>query len=238
MSEHSGDAPYGVDFSRIIRVEHVGAREGEEGESLSFAADDNERRMLAKRFGLVALDALEAEVVATRLEVEGDVRQAPSGVRLRVKLEADVVQSCVVSLEPVAAHIAQGFEVDYLPAGATRPESSLEFDAEGWSTESRDGDAHGLSGDDLSEGEVIVDVDEVDPPEVLEGGEVDVGEVIAEYLSLALDPYPRAPAAEIAADQTGYLSNGDLNDADTGKRNDEVAADNPFAVLKKLKTND
>lgn len=238
MSEHSGDAPQGTGFSRIIRVDHVGAREGEEGESLSFAADEDERKMLAERFGLLSLDALEANVVATRLEVEGDVRQAPSGVRLRVKIEADVVQSCVVSLEPVAAHIAQGFEVDYLPAGATRPESKPEFDAEGWSTEGWDGGALDLSVGDLSEGEVIVDVDEADPPEILEGGEVDVGEVIAEYLSLALDPYPRAPEAEIAADQTRYLSNGDLNDTDTGKRNGEAAADNPFAVLKKLKTND
>ena len=226
MSEHSGDASHGVDFSRIIRVDHVGAREGEEGESLSFAADENERKMLAARLGLLALDTLEADVVATRLEIEGDIRQAPSGVRLRVKFEADVVQSCVVSLEPVAAHIAQGFEVDYLPAGATRPEIKPEFDAEGWSKEDGDGEAHQLSGDDLSEGEVIVDVDEVDPPEILQGGEIDVGEVIAEYLSLSLDPYPRAPEAEIAADQTGYL------------QNEEVAADNPFAVLKKLKTND
>lgn len=41
--------------------------------------------------------------------------------------------------------------------------------------------------------------DGVDPPEPLRGGAVDLGELLAQHLGLALDPYPRAPGAEFAA---------------------------------------
>lgn len=211
MSEHSGDAIQEAEFSRIIRVDHLVENQGDQGgapgESFSFAAGDDERKALAKRFDLLSLDSLEADVVATRFVSEGRKHKAVSGVRLRVKFSADVIQSCVVTLEPVAAHIAQGFEVDYLPEGA-----------EQLNTEFLDGEAV-----EIGDGEVIVDVDEIDPPEVLRGDEIDVGEVIAENLSLALDPYPRAVGAEVEADQAGA---GD----------EEISADNPFAVLKELKT--
>jgi uncharacterized metal-binding protein YceD (DUF177 family) len=42
-----------------------------------------------------------------------------------------------------------------------------------------------------------VDVDGDDPPDPLVGGLIDVGEVIAEELGLALDPYPRLPGASL-----------------------------------------
>jgi hypothetical protein len=45
------------------------------------------------------------------------------------------------------------------------------------------------------EGE-LVDPDAPDPPELLVGNTLDVGEAIAEHLALALEPYPRAPGAE------------------------------------------
>jgi uncharacterized metal-binding protein YceD (DUF177 family) len=42
-----------------------------------------------------------------------------------------------------------------------------------------------------------VDIDpEADEPEPLEGGSIDVGELVAEELAMALDPYPRAPEAD------------------------------------------
>lgn len=48
---------------------------------------------------------------------------------------------------------------------------------------------------------------EVDPladePEPLPGRHLDVGEIVAEELALALDPYPRAPGADDAVLETG-----------------------------------
>ncbi|RAH96971.1 metal-binding protein [Acuticoccus sediminis] len=69
--------------------------------------------------------------------------------------------------------------------------------------------------------EVVVDPDEPDPPERLEGYEVDVGAIALEHFALGLDPYPRAPGVEFDAPA------------------DEEEADepSPFAVLASLKNN-
>ena len=60
------------------------------------SADAPARAALAARFGLVALDRLEAAV---------ELRRARGGAEADGRLVADVVQSCVVSLAPVPAHI-------------------------------------------------------------------------------------------------------------------------------------
>ncbi|MEM7023065.1 MAG: DUF177 domain-containing protein [Pseudomonadota bacterium] len=83
-------------------------------------------------------------------------------IRLCGRLEAEVVQSCVVSLEDVPATVAETFECRFAPAGVDLA-------------------------DDLAWDEDL---------EQLEGAELDLGEVFAQQLSLALDPYPRAAGAE------------------------------------------
>lgn len=53
-------------------------------------------------------------------------------------------------------------------------------------------------------GDGLVDLDAEDPPDPLVDGMIDVGEVLAEELGLALDPYPRLPGASLdmaAADE-------------------------------------
>lgn len=45
--------------------------------------------------------------------------------------------------------------------------------------------------------EVTVGFDEEEPPEPIEDGRIDLGELLAQLLSLALDPYPRAPGAAV-----------------------------------------
>jgi len=67
---------------------------------------------LAKRFDLLALDRLEASLELSR--VKGEV------IRLQGRLIADVVQSCVVTLGPVPAHIEADFETSY-SASAVEP---------------------------------------------------------------------------------------------------------------------
>lgn len=54
-----------------------------------------------------------------------------------------------------------------------------------------------FGGADASEAEVDLSIDEEDPPEPIVGGEIDLGEIVAQYLGVAMDPYPRAPDAEI-----------------------------------------
>ncbi|MGG5808178.1 YceD family protein [Falsiroseomonas sp. CW058] len=74
----------------------------------------------------------------------------------------------------------------------------------------------------LPDGTPPTDDDPDSPDEIeSEGGVVDLGEAVAEQLALALDPYPRAPGAEIELPD-------DPLDAPAAKPN-------PFAALARLK---
>jgi uncharacterized metal-binding protein YceD (DUF177 family) len=65
-----------------------------------------------------------------------------------------------------------------------------------------------------------IDLDpDYDPPEPIEGGVIDLGELVAQYLALSLDPYPRAPGAALEPAWSG----------------EDAAELSPFAVLKNLK---
>jgi len=142
-----------TEFSRMIELPlAVGAETG-----ATIAAEPAEREALARRFSLLALDRLEAEVRLARLE--GGL------VRLEATLEADLVQECVVTLEPVPTHLAERFSLLY-GAVADAREILLEGEAE-----------------------------TVEP---LAGPRLDIGEAVAQQMSLALDPFPRAPGADDA----------------------------------------
>jgi uncharacterized metal-binding protein YceD (DUF177 family) len=121
----------------------------------TIAATAAERAALARRFSLLALDRLEA---AVRLEP-----LAGGLIRLTAELSADVVQACVVTLEPVASRIEEAFTLLYGAAAAA--------------------------------GEVTLS-GEAELVEPLAGGTLDVGEAVAQQLSLAIDPFPRAPGVE------------------------------------------
>lgn len=90
-------APQQPEFSRPIEVDQIGV----EGVSLEIAAEPAEREELAKRFGLIGLDRLTASVrvlpVSRRL------------FRMEGRLEAEVVQRCVVTLEPIPARLVESF---------------------------------------------------------------------------------------------------------------------------------
>lgn len=70
-----------------------------------------EREALADRFGILAVDALEATLDL--------MPEADGGVRVTGGLVATVVQECVVTFEPVAQGIAEPIAWRLLPAGRT-----------------------------------------------------------------------------------------------------------------------
>lgn len=130
-----------------------------------FEATPEECAALAARLGLPAIAALAGEF---------HLKTVAGGpmVRLTARFTADVTQTCVVTLEPFAAHVEDRFEMLYGPKAE----------------EYRPGQ------------EVHLDVDAADPPELFDAdGMVDVGEAVAEHLSLALDPFPRKPGAVVEA---------------------------------------
>jgi uncharacterized metal-binding protein YceD (DUF177 family) len=179
-----------VEFSRICVVERLDEDELVE----RIAANEVERAALAKRFDLISLDRLEAELTLRR------VGHGPM-VRLDGSVRANLVQSCVVSLEPVECEIEEDFVLHFAP-----------------------------DRDDAPHGHVVEETDVEyadDPPEPLIGGQIDIGEAVAQQLALALDPYPRRPGVTLE-DVLGALK-GDTRDR---------GADSPFAVLARLSRKD
>ncbi|MDW8314441.1 MAG: DUF177 domain-containing protein [Rhodovarius sp.] len=147
------------EFSRPFRLSALPAA----GEEITLEADAAERAALARRFGLIALDRLEA-----RLQLRPD---AAGGVAVSGRLSARLTQACVVTLEPVVQRIEESIAFRILPEGQHPSE------------------------DPQAE-------DEVES----EGGMAELGEVVAQHLSLAIDPYPRAEGAvlpEAATDRSG-----------------------------------
>ena len=72
-----------------------------------------------------------------------------------------------------------------------------------------------------SDAEPEIEIDpEGDEPEPLEGESVDIGEIVAQHLALALDPYPRADGAEFEGVE-GMV--------------EEPPVAGPFAALERLK---
>lgn len=179
-------APEPSEFSRIVPVETIDRA----GLELEFAAEADECAALARRFGLEEVKSLTATARLTRLPPPSD-----GELRLVVTFCADVVQLCVITLEPMAVRLSDRFEVLYAP-----PSEGVE------------------------EGEVVIDVEADDPPEPLVEGRIDIGEMVAQHLAMAIDPYPRAPGAVMGEVERGESDSGD----------DEPPA-RPFAVLARLR---
>ena len=166
-----------AEMPRPLPLESIGS-DGRTQRTLS--ATPQERVALARRLELQELASFDAEMTIDRI---------PGGeILVRGRVVADVVQTCVVSLEPVPGHVDETFEVRY----TTRPD---------------DGPA-----------DLVIGPDEEFPPEPITGAVLDVGELAAQQLALALDPWPRLPDASI--------DDGLLRDP---------ARDGPFAALARLR---
>ncbi|GGD86051.1 metal-binding protein [Aureimonas endophytica] len=146
-----------------VSFDFQAARLPQDGLPLSFTASEAQRAAVARRFDLVSVESLGAELVATRWQRDG--------VTVEGRLTADVVQTDVVTLEPLPEHVEEEVRLFYVPEHSRLARPAAE------------------------EGEEVeVDLaDEV--PESFKGDRVDLGEALVQILGLALDPYPRAPDA-------------------------------------------
>jgi uncharacterized metal-binding protein YceD (DUF177 family) len=135
---------------------------------VEIVADAKARAALAAANDLVSVDNLAGTVELSR---------APGGaIVVAGHVVADIVQTCVVSLVPVPAHIDERFTVRFVAGGAHGHEAA---------------------------GEIVLDPAQPDPPEVLTGPNIDVGALVEEHFLLAIDPYPRAPGAVLPGDAGG-----------------------------------
>ncbi len=99
------------------------------------------------------------------------VDRRPGGqVVVEGRLRGRIVQACILTLDPVAQDLDETFRIVF------KQDLAEERDPES--------------------GEALVSA-QTDAPEPLPGSLLDVGEIVAEQLSLAADPYPRKPGVKL-----------------------------------------
>lgn len=152
-----------AEWSHLLDIETIGA----EPKTLTFKASAQERVDLARRMGVISVEKAQASVTVQR--VSGGIIHAIGTV------EADLTQSCVVSLGPVPAHVEDEFEGWFGDRDKAVSFAKAKNDRE------------------VKKGHTDLEIlEEAVDPEPIVNGKIDVGELATQYLSLALDPYPRA----------------------------------------------
>jgi len=146
------------------------------GDEVAIAASGDDLLRLAQWAGVEAVARFEARIALSKL--------SQTRFSYEAELSADIVQSCVVTLEPVRSHIARSLSRTlHLTTGrAAHREETIVL----------------APGDD-------------DTPEDIESPRYDLATPLLEELALAIDPYPRAPgvafeapAAEPPADESPF----------------------------------
>jgi uncharacterized metal-binding protein YceD (DUF177 family) len=161
------------EFSHALAVDKIPPT----GVMQTLEANERQRKALAERFDLIELPKLHAEFNA-------EPTNAGQTIAVSGTITADVVQRCVVTLEPLPAHIETVINVLFTSAAPDDPDLDPEE----------------------SEVEPIIN------------GIIDLGELAAQHLGVALDPYPRKPGAAF----------GEAEYGDNQKR------ENPFIRLAEL----
>lgn len=155
------------------------ARLPKKGMQVTIEADADQRAALAAAHGLAGVDRLGAELEITAWK--------KGGVKVEGRLRARVVQTCIVTLEPVEETVEEDISSLFLPEGSRLavPKRS-------------------------AEGEIILDAEGDDAPETFTGDTVDVGQLVEEFFALGLNPYPRRPGAALTPEGGGGQAKGPL----------------------------
>jgi uncharacterized metal-binding protein YceD (DUF177 family) len=150
-------------FAHQLRLDQI-----RDGARLDLSADESERQEIAGRLGLPALDRLEAHVTLSR---SGEM------VRAEGRVLAALDQDCVVTGDPVRAHVDEPFAILFVREPPDHaPDEEIELGAADCDTVFYDGSA------------------------------IDLGGAIADTLALSLDPYPRSAGAEAALREAGVFT--------------------------------
>lgn len=127
-------------------------------------------------------------------------RWRKNGVGVKGRVFASVVQECVITLESVESEFIGEIDRTFLPEGSKLAKPRLNDD-----------------------GEMVLDFEGADIPDMFMGGQLDIWEIILEHLQMGLDPFPRAEGAELV----------DYSGADDEQV--EEVKPSPFAILSALK---
>jgi uncharacterized protein DUF177 involved in 23S rRNA accumulation len=134
------------------------------GKHVRIEPNDAQRRGIAQSLGIVDVDALTAELDVRPLGAEA--------FSVRGALTASVVQTDVITLDPVRQEVSETIDLTLVPAVDDSPARKR--------------------------GAEQPDAADADERDVYRGGRIDLGTIVFEHLSLGLDPYPRSPDVEFS----------------------------------------
>ncbi len=154
---------------------------------------------LCKRLNIHSIDNIAANITLQRNGIN-------KVIHVNGAIKVALYQKCVITTEPVYEVIEDQFE-----AWFTDPNSAVSFAKAKRERLSR------------KEQNDLPIIDESEDPEAIIDGKIDLGELVVQHISLALNPYPKLKGAEHE-----YQDDG-LGDAPEG------TYDNPFAALKDWK---
>jgi hypothetical protein len=169
---------------------------------VSISATESERQRLAAEDGLQGLAKLEGSLHVTPWR--------SGGVAVSGEMRARITQTCVVSLDPFDSELVEPIDVKFAPIDVATEAAPLRI---------KGAVRHRAPRRD-NPPPTQADLGAEDPPDPIIDGRVDLGVLVAEFLALSLDPYPRKPGVEFA-------EGGPLEPADPGE--------SPFAKLQALK---
>lgn len=183
-------------FSYPVRLAVLGRGEA----VFEIEADVPARAGLVRLLGLVDMTVFRASL---RLKwVQG--RRL---LRLTGRLYAEIVQTCVVTLEPVGNTVEESFEIQFEPQSpAAEPDSAAPAAPEG-------------------------EAGAMETVEPLYGDSLDIGDLAAGELALAIDPYPRKTG--ISLDVMAGPGGGQAGPDDRAEVGSKRAS--PFEILAALK---
>jgi hypothetical protein len=146
----------GLPISLIYNLNRL----GQAGDEIAFSASETERAALARHVGVLDVPKFAARILLRK--------SAPNRFDATFELAAEVVQACVVTLEPLVARIQRDFqrELHFTP-NLRRTDADVTV---------------ALEDDEVAE--------EIDSPHY------DLAVPLVEEFVLAIDPYPRAPGVE------------------------------------------
>ena len=170
-------------------------------QSYFLSANAQERKDIARRLEIQSLEELSATL---------NISRDASGMRIEVlgQLKANVIQNCVITDEPIEGWIEEDFQ-----AWFADQEQTVSFVQAKKERQSKKGHQE------------VEMTEESEDPEPIVDGMIEAGELVIQYLSLAINPYPHAEGAHY---EYGDDSNGD--------REASAVRKNPFEALKNWKS--
>lgn len=130
-------------------------------------------------------------------------RYRKHGVTIYGEFSVEVEQECVVTLDPIFSKINESFERQFLP----QKDSEYKMP-------------------EIIDGEMVLDPEADDIPDIIEGHEINLWDVLSEALILVIDPFPRSQGISEKTD----------NEVDKSPEIEKEPTHKPFSDLKALIT--